>query len=50
MRTDREILFESLSLFDRPESERLRDFLPANADVEALVTALFAPLEGRAAC
>ena len=40
-------LLDSLSLFDRPERERLRNFLPRSADVDLLVDALFAPLGGR---
>lgn len=43
--TDRDTLLESLSLFDRPERERLRNFLPRNADVDRLVQELFASVE-----
>ena len=38
-------LLDSLSLFDRPERERLRNFLPRSTDVEQLVDELFAPVE-----
>lgn len=39
-------LIESLTLFDRPESERARDFLPSATDVNKLVEDLFASYEG----
>lgn len=45
MFSSRQQLLESLCLFDRPERERLRNFLPRDADVEALVGELFAPVE-----
>jgi hypothetical protein len=45
MQTDRDKMLESLMLFDRPERERLRNFLPRNADLDALVAALFEPLD-----
>lgn len=45
MPTDLNALYDSLSLFDRPERERARNFLPRDADVDALVQDLFAPLE-----
>ncbi len=41
----REELLDSLALFDRPERERLRGFLPPAADVERLVVELFEPVE-----
>lgn len=43
--TDHADLLDSLALFDRPETERLRDFLPRGADVNQLVDELFAPIE-----
>lgn len=38
-------LLDSLALFDRPERERLRNFLPRTADVDQLVDALFSPVD-----
>lgn len=38
-------LLDSLTLFDRPEGERLRNFLPRGADMDQLVDDLFAPVE-----
>jgi hypothetical protein len=43
--TDRQTMLASLALFDRPEGERLRDFLPPDADVDVLVQELFAPVD-----
>jgi len=45
MPEDRSLLYESLLLFDRPAKERLRGFLPRDADIDRLVRELFAPLE-----
>jgi len=38
-------LLDSLAIFDRPEKDRLRNFLPRGADVDQLVDDLFAPVE-----
>lgn len=38
-------LVDSLTLFDRPEGERLRNFLPRGTDVDQLVDDLFAPID-----
>lgn len=38
-------LLDSLALFDRPEGERLRNFLPRGADMDQLVDELFAPID-----
>lgn len=45
MSAETRAVLDSLAIFDRPEGERLRDFLPRDADVEALVSDLFAPVE-----
>jgi hypothetical protein len=42
---NRDALYDSLALFDRPERERLRNFLPRGADVDQLVRDLFAQLD-----
>lgn len=47
MKTNREILLESLCLFDRPDRERLRGFLPSQTDVDTLVQQWFARWEER---
>ena len=43
--TDLNALYDSLALFDRPERERLRGFLPRDTDIDQLIRDLFAPLE-----
>lgn len=46
MFTTKEQLLESLALFDRPERERLRNFLPRSADLDVLVQCLFEAYDG----
>ena len=45
MKRDWDTVLDSLMIFDRPEKERLRNFLPPAADVDALVDDLFAGVE-----
>ncbi|MCC7074504.1 MAG: hypothetical protein IT383_24570 [Deltaproteobacteria bacterium] len=40
-KTDRELFAEALRLFDRPEEELHEQPLPADADVDAFVEAVF---------